>query len=133
MRIAAVSLVGLLLGALPSVEAGSRPASKPPGNRGKPTPVASPAEKPKPDGDTGNADTKKAVKVSGTVVDRDGTPVAQAQVIFGSKSVWTGSDGAFVFEGPAVGMITVKKGGKSQEFPFSLSKGVLQPDPLVFK
>jgi hypothetical protein len=131
MRIAAVSLTGLLLATL-SVGAISRPASAPPAKGPKPAPTASPAGKPKdPDGD-GNAGTKTSGKVAGSVVDRDGNPLAQAQVLCGAKSAWTRPDGTFEVEGPASGTITVKKDGKSQDFGFSITKKGLQPDPLVF-
>jgi hypothetical protein len=133
MRIAALSFAGLLLGTLPSVEAGPPPVSAPPNNRAKPTPAPSPAGKPNdPDDETGGTGTKKAVKVSGTVVDRNDAPVVRAQVILGPKSVWTGQDGTFELDGPAVGTITVKQGQKSQDFAFSVTKKGLQPAQLVF-
>jgi hypothetical protein len=124
MRIAAVSLIGLLLCSAPALEATSQLWHTGPGEPEK----REPPEKKQP--------PEKTIKVTGTVVDRDGNPLAQAQVSFaGPKpgSVSTDSDGTFDFEGP-IGdyKITVKIGGKSQLFQAKITNSGLQPSTLEF-
>jgi hypothetical protein len=112
MRIAAVSLTGLLLCGFAAVEAFTRSASGPPAFRpeairgevletGKARPPSTEGQEPQePDEEKPAVET---VKVTGTVVDRDGNPVTQAQVSLSgpkSGSAWTDGDGAFQFEGP---------------------------------
>jgi hypothetical protein len=122
MRIAAASLIGLVVCSLAADVAASRSASSP---LGLPLRLIGGEADPKPP-------PAETAKVAGKVVDRgDGTPVVHAQVSFdGPKrgTTWTDDDGAFEFEGPTGDYkVTVKVGGKSRTFPARITKSGLEP------
>jgi hypothetical protein len=142
MRIVAVSFVGLLLCRVAAGEADWRSVSGPLVDRSAPLPGADlqggkawsqstqarePDRKPP---------AEETVRVTGAVVDRDGNPLAQAQVSFEGPrrgSAWTDAAGAFEFEGPIGDYgVRVKSGGKSQTFPVKITKRGLEPARLEF-
>jgi len=145
MRIAAAALIGLLLCSLVAVEGASGSASRPLVDRSDSLPStdleggrARPqhAGEEKPEKPEKKHPAEKTVKVTGSVVDRDGTPLARAEVSFEGPqggSAWTDSDGAFEFEGPTGDYrVTVKSGGKSQTFSAKITKSGLEPSRLEF-
>jgi carboxypeptidase family protein len=76
-------------------------------------------------------------KVTGRVVDRDGTAVSKAEVRFaGPKKgrVWTDAAGEFSFTGPAGDYtITVKAGERQQEFTAKIADNMLDPSTLIIE
>lgn len=74
-------------------------------------------------------------RVTGRVVDRDGTAVNKAEVRFdGPKRgrVWTNAAGEFSFSGPPGDYnITVKAGERQQEFRVKIADNELHPSTLI--
>jgi hypothetical protein len=76
-------------------------------------------------------------RVTGRVVDRDGTAVSKAEVRFeGPKRerVWSNAAGEFSFAGPAGDyVITVKAGDRKQDFRVKIADNQLEPSTLIIE